>query len=406
MKEEAHAKDFDALSDALLGQMKDRGYPGFTVEVAGYDLRHIGAYLAGKGETAYSPALGEEFLSTWRLTRPARVRHESLIRKLDDICDGGEFKTSHQAPPAPAPEGLGPLLETYLAHCREAGNSQSTISRTDCACRGFLIRLAAEGCPRPEDIEGGAVYRAAVNGGKSDWGRIRGMLRHLASEGVLEKDWSAYVPVERRAPLLPSVYSKAELESALAAVDRTNAVGRRDYAVMMLLTRYGMRVGDIVALAVGSVDFGSGRIEFVQEKTGNPLALPLLPEVAAALEAYIRDGRPDAGYDNLFLRAKAPYAPLTGPAVHHITTKYPRLGGVDIAGRRHGPHSMRSSLATAMVNGGGGYDLARKTLGHACPDSIRHYARLEVEALRRYAIEVPPPSGVFARMLEGAEAMA
>ena len=326
MKEEnTHARDFDTLSNDLIGEMKSRGYPDSTVEIAGYDLRHIGSYLAERGTAAYSPALGEEFLSEWRLTASGMIRHAALVHKLDDICRDGEFKVAHCPPPAPPPGGLRHLLEAHLASCREAGNSQSTISRTDCACRGFLIRLAAEGCPRPEDIEGGAVYRAAVNGGKSDWGRIRGMLGHLASEGVLEKDWSAYVPVERRAPLLPSVYSKAELESALAAVDRTKAVGRRDYAIMMLLTRYGMRVGDIVALEVGSIDFVSRRIEFVQEKTGSPLALPLLPEVAAALEAYIRDGRPDAGYDNLFLRAKAPHAPLTGPAVHHITTKCLRL---------------------------------------------------------------------------------
>lgn len=407
MKEgDTHARDFDALSNDLLEEMRSRGYPDSTVEIVGYDLRHIGSYLAGRGTTAYSPALGEEFLSEWRLTASGMIRHAALVHKLDDICRDGEFKVAHRSPPELPPEGLRHLLEAHLASCREAGNSQSTISRTDCACRGFLVRLAAEGCTKPESIEGGAVYRAAVNGGKSDWGRIRGMLGHLASEGLLEKDWSAYVPVERRTPLLPSVYSKAELERALFAIDRANAVGRRDYAVMMLLTRYGMRVGDVVALAVGSVDFDNGRIGFVQEKTGSPLSLPLLPEVAAALEAYIRDGRPDVGYENLFLRAKAPHEPLTGPAVHHITTKYLRLGDVDIAGRRHGPHSMRSSLATAMVNGGGGYDLARKTLGHSDPESIRHYARLEVEALRQYAIEVPPPSGVFARILEGAEAIA
>ena len=405
-EEDMHARDFDTLSDALLKQMKDRGYPDFTVEVAGYDLKHIGDYLAERGETTYSPALGEEFLSTWQLTRSGRIRHVSLIHKLDDICGGGEFKAAHRAPPAPVPEGLGPMLEAYLAHCSGKGNSPRTVSRTECACRGFLVRLAEEGCSRPEEIEGGAVYRAAVaNGCKSDWGRIRGMLGHLASEGILEKDWSAYVPIERRPQHLPSVYSREELESALDAVDRAKAAGRRDYAVMMLLTRYGMRVGDIVALTVGSIDFDNCRIELVQEKTGSPLALPLLPEVASALKAYISDGRPDAGCDNLFLRAKAPHAPLTGAAVHYITTKYLRLGGVDIAGRRHGPHSMRSSLATAMVNGGGGYDLARKTLGHADPDSIRHYARLEVAALRRCAVETPPPSGSFALILEGSEVL-
>ena len=291
MKEDnTHAKDFAALSGDLLRQMTDRGYNDFAIEVAGYDLKHIGEYLAGRGVTAYSPALGGGFLSEWPLSPSGRIRFESLIHKLDDICRDGEFKIAHCAPPAPVPEGLGQLLEAYLAHCSEKGNSQSTISRTDCACRGFLVRLAEGGCPRPEDIEGGAVYRAAVAGSrKSDWYRIRGMLGFLASEGILERDWSAYVPIERRALRLPSVYSKEEIESALAAVDRATATGRRDYAVMMLLTRYGMRVGDIVALAVASVDFGNDRIEIVQEKTGNPLSLPLLPEVASALDAYIRN---------------------------------------------------------------------------------------------------------------------
>ena len=108
MKEDnEHAKDFAALSDALLREMADRGYNDFAVEVAGYDLKHIGEYLAGRGATAYSPAMGEGFLSEWPLSPSGRIRFESLIHKLDDICRDGKFKIAHCAQAAHAPPRLG-----------------------------------------------------------------------------------------------------------------------------------------------------------------------------------------------------------------------------------------------------------------------------------------------------------
>jgi site-specific recombinase XerD len=84
-----------------------------------------------------------------------------------------------------------------------------------------------------------------------------------------------------------------------------------------------------------------------------------------------------------------------------MLTGYFKAAGIDISSKRHGPHTLRSSLASSMINSDVPYEVVRKLLGHVDPQAIRHYAKVDMEHLRRYAIEVPPPSGIFADILQG-----
>lgn len=105
--------------------------------------------------------------------------------------------------------------------------------------------------------------------------------------------------------------------------------------------------------------------------------------------------------DNIFVSVKGQnLKPLNGSALRFALTSYFDKAGVDYKGKKHGLHALRSSLASSMVNDNVSYDIVRKVLGHTDDDSIKHYARIDIEELRKCAIEVPVPSGKFKKFLE------
>src|SRR5258708_4478399 len=106
------------------------------------------------------------------------------------------------------------------------------------------------------------------------------------------------------------VLATEDVESVLAAVDRSRAVGRRDYAVLLLAIRYGMRPSDIRQLRLDDLHWRQGQIAIRQAKTGRPLTLPLLPEIAKAVAAYLQKGRPKTAAREVFVRHRAPFAPF------------------------------------------------------------------------------------------------
>ena len=162
-----------------------------------------------------------------------------------------------------------------------------------------------------------------------------------------------------------------------------------------------MRSGDIVKLSLGELDFEHNKIDFIQQKTGDVLHLPMLPVVKKALVNYIKYARPKAVGNTVFLRNNAPFQEITTSVLRFETTRYFKMAGIDISGKKHGPHTFRSSLASSMVNDDIPYDAVKKILGHNDPNAIKHYVKLDIEKLRKFAIEVPKPSGSFKIFLDG-----
>lgn len=214
-------------------------------------------------------------------------------------------------------------------------------------------------------------------------------------------DFSFVVPKARKKAVLPSVYSPEEIRKIESSVDTSSVSGKRNLCILLLASRLVMRSGDIVKLSFSEVDFGNGRINYIQEKPGKPQSLPLLPEVENALKDYICNGRPDCDEDRIFLRLEAPYRSLTTSAVRNVVNVCMKKSGVEPNGRRHGSHIFRSSAATSMVNDGVSYEVVRRILGHKDPNVVKHYASLDVINLKNCALRAPDPTGYFKDLLEG-----
>jgi integrase len=209
--------------------------------------------------------------------------------------------------------------------------------------------------------------------------------------GILQKDLSAQLPKIRvpRDATIPSVWDQELLLRLLAAVDRSSAKGKRDYAILLLACRLGLRAGDIRTLKLDNLRWAESTIEITQAKTGVPLTLPLTDEVGEALIDYLKSGRPQTTHREVFLKMNPPFDPFDEDNhLHHVVTYWRRLAGITFRSpQRRGLHSLRHTLATRLLEKGTPLPTIAEILGHTCLESTRIYAKADVEALRGVALD-------------------
>jgi len=224
-------------------------------------------------------------------------------------------------------------------------------------------------------------------------------LRFLFSDGYTDRDYSNIVPEYKRPQPMPSVYSTDEIRR----VENTDSgrCKKRNYAMLLLATRLGIRSGDIARLTFADVDFVADTIRLTQQKTAARIELPLLPEIKAALTDYVDNERPKSDSAYIFTISRPPYNRVTIMQIGKTTARALQNAGIDCGTRGRGPHAFRSSLASSMVNDNIPYEIVRKTLGHVDPNAIKSYARLDVEQLRLYSLAPAEASGDFAELLAG-----
>lgn len=221
---------------------------------------------------------------------------------------------------------------------------------------------------------------------------LRGLLRYLESEGVLEVDWSYLVPKDnyRKEAKLPTTYSKEEIERMLSAVDRGNPKGKRDYAMLLLACRLGLRASDICGLAFDNLLWSENLIVLMQEKTKRRIELPLLAEVGNAIVDYLKYGRPVSQLTYVFLHAGHEERRLHEPTLHSIVCFYLQRAGIaNVEKKKHGPHALRHSLAGFLLQNKTPLPVISEVLGHRSTETTKTYLRIDMESLRQCALEVP-----------------
>lgn len=173
---------------------------------------------------------------------------------------------------------------------------------------------------------------------------LRVLFRYLFKQKMITEDLSITVPSIRcsKKSKIPSAYSQQEIRQLLACVDRGNPKGKRDYAILLIAIRLGIRATDICKLTFDNLKWESNTIEFKQNKTGDTIVLPLLNDVGEAVIDYIKYGRPTVETNKVFLRLCAPIGRLKAPTLHSIVTHYMNKSGILIPkGKKHGPHALR-----------------------------------------------------------------
>jgi len=219
---------------------------------------------------------------------------------------------------------------------------------------------------------------------------LRCFLRFLTMRGILPRDLSAELPRIRvcRDATIPSVWDHELIVRLLGAVDRSSARGKRDYAILLLACRLGLRAGDIRTLKLDHLHWAESTIEITQAKTGTPLRLPLTNEVGEALIDYLKFGRPQTTHREVFLKVAPPFDPFTQNNLHHIVTYWRLLARIHFrSAQKRGIHSLRHTLATRLLEKGTPLTTIAEILGHTSLESTRIYAKAAVETLRGVALD-------------------
>lgn len=220
---------------------------------------------------------------------------------------------------------------------------------------------------------------------------LRVLLRYLYEKKVLPKDLSHVIPQIKidKTSKIPSAYNKEEVQKLLNTVDRGNPKGKRDYAILLLASRLGIRAGDICSLSFDNIKWASNEIALVQGKTHDKILLPLLPEVGSAIIDYLKYGRPVTDSSTIFVRHICPITQLSAPTLHSIVHHYLRLAGINIpAGKKHGPHALRHSLASALLEKNIPLPIISEALGHKNTDTTSIYLKIDINYLRRCALDI------------------
>jgi len=224
--------------------------------------------------------------------------------------------------------------------------------------------------------------------------------RYLFDIGIVDRNLTPCILPHNynRGSKLPSTYSEKEICEMLACVERASAIGKRDYVILLLAAEYGWRAKDIVELKLGQIDWDMNLIRLTQSKTEIPVVYPLLASVGNAIIDYLKHGRPFSETDYLILAMESGKKgrPLSRPTVHSIVTKYLRKAGTkELHKKRHGPHSLRHSLATNMLSKNISLPIISTVLGHQTTESTKIYLKVDIEKLRLCPLPIPSLNSDF-----------
>jgi integrase len=324
----------------------------------------------------------------------------------------GRFLGEHQLVRAEKPKPLSrsereiQLLSAYLRDVR--GLALRTIVGHERRLRPFLQFLRLDQRPsairrlKLDEIDEFLRQSARTNNRyslRNIVGSLRAFIRHQHAQGVVRELLHQRIETPRtyRLEQLPCALPWEQLTALLRSIDCSLPGGRRDFTLLFLAVRYGLRSNELVHLTLDDIDWRAGTLKVRHTKSRNTLLLPLTNEAGDILAQYLKDGRPPSVYRELFLRRLAPARPLGPTAVHDILDKHRKgLSSLKLPAIRS--HVLRHSLAVHLLRRGVCLPTIGAALGHHVPDSTAVYLRLATEDLRK--VGLPVPKGEKAATLE------
>ena len=219
---------------------------------------------------------------------------------------------------------------------------------------------------------------------------VRYYLKYCHEHGLMEQEMFSKLPNPHynRQSRLPSSYSANEVTKLLDSIDLGNPCGIRDYAIILLIARLGLRSSDVANLRFSNIDWEREVIHLNQVKTGNPLELPLLEDVGEAIINYLKNARPKTDSDHVFVRQLPPYTDFNPGAVGALVRVRLQRSGIHLEGKKKGSHTLRHSLASRLLEHEIPLPVISEILGHTTTETTMAYLRIDITELRKCALEV------------------
>jgi site-specific recombinase XerD len=397
---------FSELMNEAAAYMGSLSYSSHMIDYYRREWKYLGDYMQKKGIQFYDVQTGSQYLAEtigdtkYQYLNKNKQRQIRMITSLSDFFTTGTIrKRKPRSEPEELEGAIGKIMSEYLMENNRINNYVAHTMRTNMVCLSrFLNYLNGCNIISVEKINSDCLM-GFVNKLQeySDVTKhliilqVNKFLKHLYVSKILAIDYSNvicrchYV----RQPKLPSYYSEEEVAQLIQCVNRADASGKRDYAIILLVARLGLRRSDVCNLQFENIRWEQRKINLIQQKTEKPIELPLLDDVGNAIIDYLKYGRPKSDLPYVFLRLIPPCNNLDGNGITCIIQKYIRYAGIKYDERKHGPHALRHSLASNLLKQETPLPIISCILGHSSTESTIDYLRIDIQSLRRCALEVP-----------------
>jgi len=359
------------------------------------------AYAEDRGECYYTEQLGIDFVQEFfGITQDdfARTLPQAETQELRVIRMVGDFQLHHA------------VLRRYLKHrtiltepfflekssqfqeyCEKKGYSKVTIDHYVKQSAYIMDYLAAQEMKDFSAVTldiinayictlAGFTYKTVEQHICS----LRSFFRFLYQEGIVQIDFAAKMPMvkARKQTAIPSVWTHEELKQLIGAIDRGSPKGKRDYAIILIACRLGLRCTDIKNLCYENFNWAEKKLCFIQSKTKQPMELPLVPDVGWAVIDYLKYGRPKVDSPRIFVRHMAPFLPFSeGDHLNQLIKAYMVKAHIPVSNKRRGMHSLRHTMASVLLEKDTPLPVISDIIGHLDTNSTAVYLKVDMERL-------------------------
>jgi len=346
----------------------------------------------------YTPSLGQKYITDCIPCDNVRPLDRDKIRSiqvLDDCLLLGYVRKRSVTPVThPLYGEIGMQMQKLVNHLLSLRRSTITIKDYQLYLNNFLVYLNRNEIYTLKEITERhiLVFVSTTENNKVNIvSCLRVLFRYWFENHLIETDFELilknYKWVKREK--IPSFFTVDEVHTIETSIDRSSGVGKRNYAMLLLASRLGLRASDIANLKFSNVDWEKNEIRVVQNKTGNPVSLPLLSDVGNAIIDYLKYGRYESESQQVFISSRAPYIPANKNIVCSAIQEVIKKSKVNTDDRRHGPHSLRHSLASCLLKNEVPMPIISEALGHVKTDTTMTYLRIDLTSLMKCALPVP-----------------
>ena len=404
--------DLSELIAATEGNMRTLGYTQHSLTRFHSGWNKLSRYSAEKGNPPYTPVVGLEFLRVTvdypqyftYLDSQKRSLTVRGVRLLNEYQEHGSIAGRLPISVTHWPPEIAVLREAYMAHCYGVGYAKQTVRLRMQAADPFLREVVIQQGIKLTDLTPQVISRYISTLGSyaartiEHWiSGLRFFLSYLYERGTIPTCLADSLPKVKSAnpERVPGILTVDEVQQLLAAVDRGNPLGKRDYAAIVTAALLGLRDSDITALSFSHIYWEKETISLIQQKTQEPVYLPLLTAVRDAIIDYLRYGRPTTDCKNIFVRHCAPYGAMV--SFYDTMAKYMSRAGIKSPHLpTRGMHVLRHTLASGLIAQGEIYQTVSAALGHKNSTSTDVYAHIDVDGLLKCALD-PEEVGFFER---------
>jgi site-specific recombinase XerD len=400
MKENEHG--LSELIAAVIPHLEGKGYTESYVEDIHRVYKHLRKYCDQNGISCFTALVGQQFLrDRYGVAFGTKTNRSEVRRAINMLSDYQQFGTvlRRTAAKLAFPAQFDTYISAHLENLQRRGLCESTIRNTKVSLSRLAEYWNACGIVSPSDITLGHLNEY-IKISLCDYCKqrvahelrvMRRIMKFFYVSGQHTEDLSVRIIKihnATQAAHLPSAFTKEEIGRMLKAVDRSSPAGKRDYALLLLVSRLGLRADDVRHLRFENIDWDRSVISIVQRKTKEPLILPLPSEVGWALIDYLQHGRPATDAKEIFVRQVAPH--IMQKSFNSIMLKYLRQAGIEIPkGKHHGLHSLRHSFATSLLERKTPIHTIQEVMGHLDSNTTKLYLSVDIDQLRGCALEVP-----------------